>query len=90
MEPGDRTENLPEAEVDTSVIQADESEETPVEQVEEGGDSNVEGVTEQNSGLEVGGGDGLEAIPEAEMDVPLDQDIVSGEETGSENKVDGV
>jgi hypothetical protein len=89
VEPGDNTENLPAAEVDAPAIQAEESEETPVEQAEEGGDSIAEGVTELISGLEAGAADDLEAMPEAEIEVPLNQDNAPAEETGGNDDVDG-
>jgi hypothetical protein len=89
VEPGDSTENLPGAEADTPAIQAEEPEETPVEQAEEEDDSAAEGVTDQNSGLEAGVADDLEAIPEVEIEVPLNQGSEPGEETGAEDDVDG-
>ena len=89
VEPGDNAENLPAVEVDAPAIQAEESEETPVDQAEEGGDSIAEGVTELISGLEAGAADDPEAMPEAEIGVPLNQDNAPAEETGGNDDVDG-
>ncbi len=79
VEPGDSNENLPEAEADT-----------PVEQVEDEGSSAAEAVTDQNSGLEAGAADDLEATSEVEIEVPLNQNSLPGEETGDEeDDIDG-
>ncbi|MBT8075049.1 MAG: hypothetical protein KJN61_01145 [Gammaproteobacteria bacterium] len=87
VEPGDSNENLPAAEA--PAIQVEEPEETPVEQAEEENGSAAEGVTDENSGLEAGVADDLEAIPEVEIEVPLNEDSVPGEETGAEDDIDG-
>jgi hypothetical protein len=87
VEPGDSNENLPEAEA--PAIQVEEPEETPVEQAEEENVSAAEGVTDENSGLEAAVADDLEEIPEVEIELPLNEDNVPGEETGAEDDIDG-